>query len=111
MTGTAFGALDWLYRLWVSALLVLAAWLALGRYGRVRLGRGDERPEFSTPSWLSMLFAAGMGVGLLFWGVAERVLHFDSAPGVAAGAGRGRGRALASRGHRSRSARSKKGPP
>jgi len=85
LTGTVFGALDWLYMLWVTGLLVLAAWLALGRHGRVRLGRDGERPEFSTPSWLSMLFAAGMGVGLLFWGVAEPVLHFDGAPGVEPG--------------------------
>jgi choline/carnitine/betaine transport len=85
VTGTAFSALDWLYMLWVTGLLVLAAWLALGRHGRVKLGRSDEVPEFSTPSWLSMLFAAGMGVGLLFWGVAEPVLHFDGAPGAEAG--------------------------
>ena len=85
VTGAVFSALDWVYMLWVSGLLVLAAWLALGRHGRVRLGRSDEAPEFSTPSWLSMLFAAGMGVGLLFWGVAEPVLHFDGAPGEAPG--------------------------
>ncbi|MBK1698430.1 BCCT family transporter [Rhodovibrio salinarum] len=85
VTGAAFDALDWLYMLWVTGLLVLAAWLALGRHGRVRLGRSDESPEFSTPSWLSMLFAAGMGVGLLFWGVAEPVLHFDGAPGYTPG--------------------------
>lgn len=85
VTGVVFRALDWLYMLVVSGLLVLAAWLALGRYASVKLGREDDQPEFSLPSWLSMLFAAGMGVGLLFWGVAEPVLHFESAPGSAPG--------------------------
>lgn len=85
VTGVAFRALDWLYLLVVTSLLVLAVWLALGRYGSVKLGRDDEPPEFSLPSWLSMLFAAGMGVGLLFWGVAEPVLHFDGAPGTEPG--------------------------
>jgi glycine betaine transporter len=85
VSGTAFRALDWLYMLVVSGLLILAAWLALGQYGQVRLSHADEPPEFSVASWLSMLFAAGMGVGLLFWGVAEPVLHFDEAPGAAPG--------------------------
>lgn len=85
VTGAAFRALDWLYMLVVTGLLVLAAWLAIGRYGRIKLGRADEQPEFSRGSWLSMLFAAGMGVGLLFWGVAEPVLHFEGAPGPAPG--------------------------
>ncbi|RDD63598.1 BCCT family transporter [Ferruginivarius sediminum] len=85
ITGVAFRALDWLYMLLVTGLLVLAAWLAISRYGRVKLGREDDMPEFSLPSWLSMLFAAGMGVGLLFWGVAEPVLHFDGAPGAVPG--------------------------
>jgi len=85
VTGVAFRALDWLYMLMVTGLLVLAAWLALGPHAQVKLGRADETPEFSMASWLSMLFAAGMGVGLLFWGVAEPVLHFDGAPGVEPG--------------------------
>lgn len=80
ITGTAFRALDWFFMAAVSAMLVLALWLAFGRYGRVRLGGDDERPEFSTISWLAMLFAAGMGVGLLFWGVAEPVIHYSSPP-------------------------------
>jgi len=80
-----FGALDWFFLLSVSAFLVLALWLALGRHGRLRLGDPEDRPEFSTPSWLAMLFAAGMGAGLLFWGVAEPVTHFGSPPTGAGG--------------------------
>ncbi len=80
ITGTAFRALDWYFMVMVSAFLVLSIWLAFGRYGRVKLGHADDEPEFSNAAWLSMLFAAGMGVGLLFWGVAEPMLHFTSPP-------------------------------
>ncbi len=66
----------------VTGFLVLCLYLAFGRYGSVRLGAPGERPEFSTVSWLAMLFAAGMGVGLLFWGVAEPLNHFVGAPGA-----------------------------
>jgi glycine betaine transporter len=85
VTSTAFRALDWFFMALVSGFLVLCLWLAFGRYGSVRLGRDEDRPEFSTLSWLSMLFAAGMGVGLLFWGVAEPVTHYTGALGSEAG--------------------------
>jgi glycine betaine transporter len=85
VTGTAFRAFDWFFMATTSALLVVAVVLAGSRYGRLRLGKDDERPEFSTTSWLAMLFAAGMGVGLLFWGVAEPITHFVGAPGAAPG--------------------------
>ena len=61
----------------ILALLVLSLWLALSKYGRIKLGHDDDEPEFSTISWLTMLFAAGMGVGLLFWGTAEPLTHYD----------------------------------
>jgi glycine betaine transporter len=51
-------------------------WLAISPYGKIKLGKDDDEPEFSTVSWLTMLFAAGMGVGLLFWGTAEPLSHF-----------------------------------
>jgi glycine betaine transporter len=51
-------------------------YLAFSRYGRIKLGRDDDQPEFSTVSWLTMLFAAGMGVGLLYWGAAEPISHY-----------------------------------
>jgi len=67
--------------LWLSSLLLLiCVFLVLGPWGSIRLGRGDERPEFGTFSWLSMLFAAGMGSGLVFWGVAEPLTHFSNPP-------------------------------
>ena len=79
----------WFIMLAVSFMLIVSIWLALSRYGSIRLGKDDDEPEFSTISWLTMLFAAGMGVGLLFWGTAEPLTHFDlireyATPGQAA---------------------------
>ncbi|MBW2454166.1 MAG: BCCT family transporter [Deltaproteobacteria bacterium] len=85
ITSAAFQALDWFFMALVSAFLVFCLWLAFGRHGGVKLGADDEKPEFSTVSWIAMLFAAGMGVGLLFWGVAEPVTHFSGALGTEAG--------------------------
>lgn len=80
LTGAAFGSLSWFFLLSVTFFLLVSLYVAFSRYGRLRLGGDDERPEFSTASWLGMLFAAGMGVGLLFWGVAEPIIHFSSPP-------------------------------
>lgn len=80
LTSAVFGALDWFYVATVTGLLALALWLALGPAGSIRLGRDDEEPEFSTLSWLAMLFCAGMGAGLLFWGVAEPMTHYATPP-------------------------------
>ncbi|MFA9460574.1 BCCT family transporter [Thiohalorhabdus sp. Cl-TMA] len=80
LVSTAFRGLDWFFLATTSGFVLLSLWLGFGRYGSVKLGRGNDEPEFSTASWLSMLFAAGMGVGLLFWGVAEPVNHFSAPP-------------------------------
>lgn len=56
--------------------------MAFGPYSHIRLGKDEDRPEFSILSWLAMLFAAGMGAGLLFWGVAEPIFHYLSPPGM-----------------------------
>jgi glycine betaine transporter len=62
----------------VSSLITLAALaLAVSPYGKVRLGDDEDRPQFSTVSWLTMLFAAGMGVGLLFYGATEPLTHYQ----------------------------------
>ncbi|MBO9409581.1 BCCT family transporter [Shimia sp. R9_1] len=71
-----FESRGWFVMLSVSGMLLLCIWLAFSRFGDIRLGADDDRPEFSTPSWIAMLFAAGMGVGLLFWAVAEPLTHF-----------------------------------
>lgn len=82
--GTAFDwivqATGWLFVLASTGFVVLALLLAFSRYGRIRLGKDDERPEFSTGAWISMLFAAGMGIGLVFWGVAEPLYHLGAPP-------------------------------
>jgi len=66
----------WFIMLTASALLIISIWLALSRFGQIKLGRPEDEPEFSTFSWLAMMFAAGMGVGLLFYGAAEPISHF-----------------------------------
>jgi len=66
----------WLFSLSVSGLLIFAFWLAFSRYGHIRLGPNDSKPEYGAVAWVSMLFSAGMGIGLVFYGVAEPVLHF-----------------------------------
>src|SRR5690606_10253790 len=63
----------WLYLWIVLGLVVVAGLLAFSRYGDLKLGAEDEEPEFSLHSWFAMLFAAGMGIGLVFWGVAEPI--------------------------------------
>ena len=77
-----FQSRGWFVMLSVSGMLFLCIWLAFSRYGDIRLGADDDRPEFSTPSWIAMLFAAGMGVGLLFWAVAEPLTHFEFGQGM-----------------------------
>ncbi len=70
----------WLYLWVVLGLVVLALVLAFSRYGGLKLGAEDEEPEFSMGAWFSMLFAAGMGIGLVFWGVAEPISHYGTPP-------------------------------
>jgi glycine betaine transporter len=84
ITSAAFAYFDWLFLAATSIFLIVPLFLAISRHGKLRLGHDDERPEFSTAAWLSMLFAAGMGTGLVFWGVAEPLTHFHSSPGLPA---------------------------
>src|SRR5690606_38043057 len=70
----------WLYLLIVFLTLVFLAYLAFGPFARLRIGGRDAEPEFSGFAWLSMLFAAGMGIGLVFWGAAEPVSHLVNPP-------------------------------
>src|ERR671914_2818568 len=77
----------WFFVLSTVAFLLFVAFLALTRYGRIRLGADDDRPEFRTVSWIAMMFSAGMGIGLMFYGVAEPISHFSSPPPGSAPAG------------------------
>lgn len=74
---TQFDSRGWFIMLEASGLLFVAIFLAFSRFGKIRLGSDDAEPDFSTPAWIAMLFAAGMGVGLLFYGAAEPLTHFD----------------------------------
>ena len=76
LTGILFTSRGWFVMLSVSLLLILCIGIAISPYGKIKLGKADDEPEFSTMSWLTMLFAAGMGVGLLFWGTAEPLSHY-----------------------------------
>jgi choline/glycine/proline betaine transport protein len=64
----------------MTLFVVFCLWLCASRYGRIRLGGDDERPRYSYPTWFAMLFSAGMGIGVLFWSVAEPVTHFSNPP-------------------------------
>ena len=70
----------WFFVLVMNVILGFALYLMFSRYGDIRLGGDDAEPEFSTLSWFAMLFSAGMGIGLLFYGVAEPMFHFASPP-------------------------------
>jgi BCCT family betaine/carnitine transporter len=63
-----------------SATLVFLMWLALGPYGRVILGQPGESPEFSTYSWIGMLFCAGIGAGLMYWASIEWAFYYQAPP-------------------------------
>ncbi|MBZ6379811.1 choline transporter [Pacificimonas flava] len=77
------GDFGWLLVLTVNCLLVLCAVLAFSTLGRVKLGGRKAKAEFSLPTWFAMLFSAGMGIGLLFYGVAEPIMHFSNPPATA----------------------------
>ncbi|SFQ45615.1 choline/glycine/proline betaine transport protein [Amycolatopsis arida] len=80
---TIIGTFGWYYVLIVSGFVVFALWVGLGHFGDIKLGPDEEEPEFKLRSWFAMLFAAGMGIGLVFWGVAEPLNHFaNPKPGV-----------------------------
>ncbi|MET0931505.1 MAG: BCCT family transporter [Aeromicrobium sp.] len=70
----------WFFVLTSSFFVIFVIWLAASKYGRIPLGRDDEVPEFKTVSWIAMMFSAGMGIGLMFWGVAEPLSHYASPP-------------------------------
>ncbi|MBK1731856.1 BCCT family transporter [Thiococcus pfennigii] len=70
----------WLYVLGASALLVFVLVILFSRFRDIRLGGLDAEPEFSYLSWFAMMFSAGMGTGLVYWGVAEPMMHWTEPP-------------------------------
>ncbi len=73
-------SMGWLFVLTASAFVVFVIWLAAGRFGDIPLGNDNEEPEFNTVSWIAMMFSAGMGIGLMFYGVSEPLSHFVTPP-------------------------------
>ncbi len=73
-------SLDWFYVIVVNVALFFVFWLMVSRFGDVKLGKPDDEPDFSTFSWVCMLFSAGLGSGLIYWGVAEPMYHIQGNP-------------------------------
>ncbi|WP_428908338.1 glycine betaine uptake BCCT transporter [Niallia sp. Krafla_26] len=70
---TAFG---WYYLIIVTLFLITCLYLLISPVGRIKLGKQDDKPEFTRPTWIAMLFSAGMGIGLVFYGAAEPISHY-----------------------------------
>ncbi|MCD6260084.1 MAG: BCCT family transporter [Helicobacteraceae bacterium] len=70
----------WLYMLSVATFTLFILFLAISPYGKFKLGPDHSKPTYSSASWFAMLFSAGMGIGLMFWGVAEPVMHYATPP-------------------------------
>ncbi|WP_132994198.1 BCCT family transporter [Gordonia zhaorongruii] len=72
--------LGWLFVFASTGFVIFVLWLAASKYGRIPLGADGEKPEFRTHSWIAMMFSAGMGIGLMFFGVAEPLTYYVSPP-------------------------------
>ena len=84
--GWITGSLGWLFILSATGFVVFAVCLALSKYGKIPLGKDGERPEYRTISWIAMMFSAGMGIGLMFFGSYGPLYHFvEAPPGMSAG--------------------------
>lgn len=70
----------WLYLLFIFFLCVFITWLAFSKYGNIKLGADDSKPEYSNFSWYAMLFCGGTGIGLVFWSIAEPLSHYIAPP-------------------------------
>jgi BCCT family betaine/carnitine transporter len=71
---------DWLFMGAANIFVLFCLFLIVSPFGRIRLGGPDARPDYSYSGWFAMLFAAGMGIGLMFFGVLEPVYHFENPP-------------------------------
>ncbi|MFD1358933.1 BCCT family transporter [Fictibacillus halophilus] len=72
--------LGWIYLASALFFVLFSVYLLFSKYGRIRIGKESDRPEFRTSSWLAMLFGAGMGIGIVYWSVAEPVTHYVTPP-------------------------------
>ena len=74
--------LGWMIILLANGFLIFSIYLVFTKYKNIRLGGSDAKPTYSYVNWIAMLFSAGLGIGLLFYGVAEPVMHLSSYPGM-----------------------------
>lgn len=73
----------WFYTFAMTSFIIFAVWVGFfSPYGNIKLGPDDSKPEFSNISWFAMLFSAGMGIGLVFWGIAEPLNHYINPIGI-----------------------------
>lgn len=72
----------WFYLLSATGFLIFAIYLIFSKYGKLKLGKEEDEPEYPYITWFAMLFSAGMGIGLVFWGAGEPLSHFHAPPGV-----------------------------
>jgi BCCT family betaine/carnitine transporter len=87
--GWSIAYFDWLFMVGGNVFVLFCLALVFSPFGKIRIGGADAKPEFSTPSWFAMLFAAGMGIGLMFWSVAEPTAYYTDWYGTPLGAAAG----------------------
>ncbi|WP_368503938.1 BCCT family transporter [Alkalihalophilus sp. As8PL] len=86
--------LGWFYLLAATGFLIFSIYLIFSPYGKIKLGKPDEKPEYNYLTWFSFLFTAGMGIGLVFWGVSEPMYHFFEPPSAEPGSNAAAGEAM-----------------
>lgn len=80
ITAWITSTLGWYYLILTTVIVFFCVFLIFSPIGKLKLGRPNDKPEFNTVSWFAMLFSAGMGIGLVFYGAAEPIAHFASPP-------------------------------
>lgn len=77
--------MSWFYNLLMIMFFIFCIWMFFGKFRNIKLGDDDSKPEFSNISWFCMLFSAGVGIGLIFWGIAEPLTHYLKPSGIEGG--------------------------
>lgn len=86
--------LGWFYLLAATAFLIFCIYLIFSPYGKIKLGKPEDKPDYNYLTWFAFLFTAGMGIGLVFWGVAEPLYHFFDPPTAESGTNQAAGEAM-----------------
>ena len=73
---------SWVFTITTILFLIFIFFLLFSRFGRIRLGQPNDKPEFGYTTWFAMMFSAGMGIGLVFWSIAEPIKHFTNPPSI-----------------------------